>query len=171
CELTRGDGDHQYTQIRGPMDFGPDGRLYAVATRECKRLPSDPATEGELNIEKTDIVRIDPVTGELEVVWGNPGEDFSDAKCYNEAAREIDVTNCIVHIRNARLSPEGNEIVFVATNPQVLDSGLAASGLDLWRVRRNGAHHDWVGGNSDLATVRTFRVHAMSEEAGDPEEE
>jgi hypothetical protein len=169
CEWTRGRDSFEYTTIRGPLEFGPDDQLYTVASRQCVFMQGDPSTHVETNIEKTNIIRVNPRTGTLEEVWGNPGEDFNDGKCYNEATRSIDVTNCIVHIRNAMLSPEGKEIVFVATNPQVLTAGLASQGLDLWRVRRDGVGHDWVGKHSDLAQVRTFQIHRL--EVGDAGEE
>lgn len=150
CELTESNPAYQYTDLRGPLSFGKDGKLYAVAGRDCPGL----------NIEQTDIVAVDPVSKKREVVWGNPGKNFSDALCYNEAAREIDVTNCVVRVNSAVLSPGNNDLVFLATNPNVTDPGLTKETMDIWRVRRDGKEHDWIGAHSEFVTVRSFQVHA-----------
>lgn len=150
CDLTSGRTDRQYTDLRGPLSFGPDGKLYAVAGRRCD----------DFNIERTVIVSVDPATGALSEVWGNRGENFDEARCYSEADRSVDVTNCVVHIKSARLSPAGNEIVFLGTNPNIVDVGLATSKHDLWIVRRDGTRHRWVGNHREIEVVKDFNVHA-----------
>lgn len=156
CELTDGNDAYHYTQVRSPLSFAPDGALYAVAARDC----------GDLNIQDTDLLRIEPATGEIEVAWGNPNdEDFSDARCYDEVEGKIDVTDCIVHVQNAILSPGGNDVAMLATNPNVVDPGLAGSSLDLWRVRRDGQNHEWLGKfrpdeGSQSKLVSNLAVHA-----------
>ncbi|MBA2662613.1 MAG: hypothetical protein H0U74_09990 [Bradymonadaceae bacterium] len=149
CVLTHENPAYQYTDLRGPLGFGPDGKLYAVAARRCD----------ELNIEKTDIIRVDPVTRAYEVVWGNDWKDYADGNCYDDQNRRVDVTNCVVQVRNAQLSPQGKELVFLATNPNVTDPGLAGSTMDLWSVRRNGLAHDWIGKHSIINTVQAYTIH------------
>ncbi len=149
CALTEGNPAYQYTDLRGPLSFGENGKLYAVAGRDC----------GAFNIEQTAIVAIDPVTKAYETVWGDFGQDYNDGLCYNGETRSVDVENCVVRVNSAVLSPGGNDLVFLATNPNVTDPGLAKEVQDIWRVRRDGAGHEWIGGHSDFTTVRSFQVH------------
>ena len=94
-----------------------------------------------------------------EVVYGNPGDNFSEANCYDSVEQQIDVENCIIFIEKAILSPKGNELAFIGTNPNVTDPSLAESNLDVWKVRRDGADHEWIGANGESYVAKTLAVH------------
>jgi hypothetical protein len=149
CALTEGNEDYHYTDIRSPISFGPDGDLYLTAARAC----------GEFNIEDTDILRLSPESSDYSVVWGNDGVNFSPDDCYDPVEEAVDVTNCTVWIERAMISPGGNELAFIATNPNVVEPALAATNVDLWTVKRNGADHAWVGEHGELSVVEDVRVH------------
>ncbi len=149
CQLTSGRDDLFYTGVRGPLSFGADGSLYAVATRDCD----------DQNIPISRILRMQPTSSDFEVVYGNPGDAFDDALCYDEEESQVDTENCIIEIQSARLSPGGNKLAFTGTNPNVVDADLAATTMDLWEVKRDGTDHEWTGGNGELDVVERFQVH------------
>ena len=149
CALTSGNDDLFYTDVRAPISFGPDGDLYLTAARACD----------ELDIEHTAILRVTPNNGNYAVVYGNDGKDFSPDDCYDPVEEDVDVTNCTVWIQRALVSPQGNELVFVGTNPNVIEPGLAQSNVDVWTVKRDGSDHNWVGEHEELDVVRSIRVH------------
>ncbi|MEZ4460459.1 MAG: hypothetical protein R3E66_12195 [bacterium] len=149
CELTAGRADLFYTDLRAPMSFGKDGGLYVVGSRDC----------GELNMPDADILRLTPTSSDYSVVFGNPGQNFDDAKCYNAAEQKPDDQNCVLYIGNAQLSPQGNQLAFTATNPLVIEPSLADSTLDIWKVDRDGTNRSWVGGNTELRSASGVRVH------------
>lgn len=154
CELTQGAASHPYTTARAPISFGADGNIYVVGARECA------GNTGELNIGDTDILRISPLGGGIDVVSGNPGENFDDGRCYDFTENEIDIKNCIVYIQQAVLSPMGNELAFLATNPNVQGAETAASSLDVWTVLGNGEGREWLGNTDLFDEVSRIRVHS-----------
>lgn len=159
CIATRADGTRTYTDIRAPMSFGPDGQLYFVGQRNCV-AGSPSGDDTEANIPKSAILAANPADGTFVEVFGNPeGENFSDAKCYDEIENQIDVTDCVTMIHSARLSPEGNDLVFMATNPSVTSPANASRVFDVWRVRRDGEDHSWIGNTSQVLLLDSFRVH------------
>jgi hypothetical protein len=85
--------------------------------------------------------------------------NFSPDDCYDPVEEAVDVTNCTVWIERAMISPGGNELAFIATNPNVVEPALAATNVDLWTVKRNGADHAWVGEHGELSVVEDVRVH------------
>lgn len=149
CDLTAGRDDLYFTDVRGPLSFGPDGGLYVVGARDCN----------ELNMPDSGILRLSPTSDEYAVVFGKQGLDFDDGKCYNAAEQKPDDQNCIVYISSATLSPAGNAFAFMATNPLVVEPSLADSALDVWTVRRDGEQRKWVGDNTELRSVTSLRVH------------
>lgn len=149
CALTSGNDDYFYTEVRAPLTFGEDGQVYLTAARAC----------GDLNMEHTAILRINPDNGAKTTVYSNEGEGFVADNCYNAAESAIDVTNCTIWVQRAALSPKANQLVFVGTNPNVTEPGLAQTNVDLWIVDRDGANHAWVGGRPQAERVRTFTVH------------
>lgn len=153
CENTAGDALRPYTSLAAPMSFGADGSLYVVGQRQCAGL------SGELNIPDSDILRLKPNSSKFEVVYGNPGKDFDANKCFNAAENKIDVTECITYINSARLSPNGNEITFLATNPNVTDVSKASTSFDVWTVLLDGTMHEWNGGRDLFDRVEAFWVH------------
>lgn len=149
CALTAGNDDLVYTDVRAPISFGPGGNLYLTAARAC----------GEGNIERTDIVKLSPTSSDIQIAYGNEGNPFDPDKCWSEAENRPDVTNCVAWIERAVVSPGGNALAFVATNPNVTDVSLAQTHVDLWTVLRNGENHDWVGAHPELEVVKTLSVH------------
>lgn len=153
CENTAGNAKLPYTALTAPMSFGADGSLYLVGQRECA------GKNGELNIADTDIIKLKPTSSEFEVVYGNPGKNFDANLCYDATENKVDVTNCITYIKSAQLSPGGNELTFLATNPEVTDVSKAASSYDVWTVLANGQDHEWNGKQDLFARVLSFWVH------------
>lgn len=149
CALTSGNDDLFYTEIRPPISFGADGALYVAAARACD----------EANIEHTAILRLQPDSYDYAPITSNEMSDFSADDCYDPVEERIDTTNCTIWIQRALVSPGGNSIAFVGTNPNVLDSALAESNVDLWTIKRNGDDREWVGGHAELDVVRNFAVH------------
>lgn len=153
CELTEGNADYQYTKIRGPLSFDKGGNLYAVGTRDCN--------SGDAG--DSDILKFDPASGEYEVVWGNPDTGYDPDLCWNNDSNPPgpDDAQCVPYITSARVSPKGNEVAFLATNPGVAEGRLAPDTMDLWTVLRNGEDHAWVGGHdSVLKHVTRMYVHS-----------
>ncbi|QDG54641.1 hypothetical protein FIV42_29020 [Persicimonas caeni] len=150
CELTEGNEDYHYTRIRGPLTFDNGGNLYAVGTRDC--------SSGDAG--DSDILKFDPASGEYDVVWGNPDTGYDPGLCWDNDAMEPDDAQCVPYIKSARVSPEANEIAFLATNPGVAEGRLAPETMDLWTVLRNGEEHAWVGGHDYvLKNVTRLYVH------------
>lgn len=152
CALTAGDLE-AYTTIKPPMTYGADGSAYVVGSRSC--------AEDGLNIPKSDILRLDPRDSDFSIVFGNPGNDFDDALCFDEENEVIDITDCEIVVDRAWTSPGGNTVTFLGTNPNVLDPSLAASTLDLWTVLRNGEDKKWIGQHSQFEEVLNLRTHAL----------
>lgn len=150
CDLTDGNADYHYTRIRGPISFDKGGSLYAVGTRDCN--------SGDAG--DSDILKFDPTTGEYEVVWGNPATGYDAGLCWDNDSMEANDEQCVPYIRSARVSPQGNEVAFLATNPGVAEGRLAPATMDLWTVLRNGEDHAWVGRhNYVLKNVTRLYVH------------
>lgn len=172
CDWTREDGSFAYTDIDNQMSFGEDGRIYVAAARECVRPLGDPAGEGaESNIPRSAITRIDPQTGTFEEIYGNPqGEDFDESRCYDEIEQQVVIDDCVTRLVSARLSPGGNDLIFSATNPNVVDPGLADRTFDMWSVQRDGTEPAWLTRGPSTWSVVNFRVHAdprIAEEAAE----
>ncbi|RAL23614.1 hypothetical protein DL240_05495 [Lujinxingia litoralis] len=171
CAWTKEDGSFAFTDIDDVMSFGADGRLYVTASRECVRPLGDPAVEGaENNIPRSAITVIDPQTGTFEEIFGNLGaEDFDESRCYDELEQQVDITNCVTRQVSARLSPGGNDLIFSATNPNVVDPGLADRIFDMWSVKRNGEDPVWLTREPSTWSVVTFGVHPDPRAATDAE--
>lgn len=159
CVATRANGERSYTDVVGPLSFGPEGNLYFVGRRDCVAgTPSGDDTEA--NVPKTSILSADPTTGEFLEVYGNVnGEDFDEARCYDEIEFATDITDCITVIDGVKISPDGNDLVFRATNPTVTSPANADRIYDIWRVKRNGEDHDWIGDSPSTRIIETFTVH------------
>ncbi len=159
CLASREDGSYGFTDAVGPLTFGPDGRLYLVAQRNCVY---DTATgdDTEANIPASVIIAIDPTTGEYEEIFGNTArENFEEIRCFDVDEQRVDITDCMINIDSARLSPDGNDIVFLGSHPSAGTASLASDRFDVWRVRRDGEDHDWIGRMSNMYPVRHFQVH------------
>ncbi len=153
CELTQGDDELQYTEVRPPMSFGPDGNLYVTAGRQCNEFM------GETNVGDTAVLRISPLGGMIDVITGNIGENFEPARCYDDVEMEITTEDCPVYIEEARLSPDFNEVAFLGTNPEVTDPDKGTTTLDVWTILRDGTDRTWLGGNGPFQTVVRMDVH------------
>jgi len=153
CELTQEIDGYEYTDVRPPLVFGPDNNLYVTAARECG------GRGGEINMGDTDILRISPNGGMIDVVSGNMGENFDAEKCYDLANRDYTIPGCVIYIRNAMLSPNGQELAFLGTNLDVTDVSKAASTLDVWSVLSNGENREWLGRNDLFDEVLRLDVH------------
>lgn len=162
CDWTREDGSFAYTDIDSEMTFGEDGRIYVAAARDCVRPLGEAAGEGtEANIPLSAITRIDPQTGTFDEIYGNPqGDDFDESRCYDEIEQQVVIDDCITRVVSAKLSPQGNDLIFSATNPNVVDPGLADRTFDMWSVQRDGAEPAWLTREPSTWSVVNFRVHA-----------
>lgn len=149
CELTAGNDDLFYTSLRSPLNFGSDGNLYFAADRDCN----------DLNIAAAGVIKIEPTTGNIETVYGNRNENFDFNRCYDEVEQVTNVEDCVVFVESAVLSPGGNKIAFLATNPEVIDYALAESTLDIWLMDRDGQNYQWIGNHGSLEAVQSIRVH------------
>ncbi len=149
CALTEGNENYFYTDLRSPITFGADGGLYLTGARNC----------GDLDIEHTAILRLTPTSNTIETVFGNAGKDFSADDCFDVVENKVDVTNCTIWVQRAVVSPGGNSLAFIGTNPNVTEPQLAQSNVDLWTVRRDGTQHDWVGDHPEREVVRSITVH------------
>lgn len=153
CELTQEIDGYEYTDVRPPLTFGADGNLYVTAARECGGRP------GEINMGDTDILRISPLGGVVDVVTGNMAENFDDGRCYDLTENRIDITDCVIYIDNAVLSPNGQELAFLATNPNVTDVSKASATFDVWSVLANGEEREWLGDSDLFDEVLRIGVH------------
>jgi hypothetical protein len=142
CDATRGSAA-AYTAVRAPMSFGADGALYVLAERKCEGL------QGELDIPDTDILKVNPTTSAVSVVYGNPGKNFDESVCYSSAERVPTPATCIVAMTSAVMSPEGKEISFLGTNPES-NLGKAAITMSVWSVLADGSQPRWFGKVNDL---------------------
>ncbi len=166
CEATRNDGSFAFTDIEGPITFGPDHRVYFVGQRHCIRTAADPEDDVESDIPRTAILAGDLTTGEYEEIYGNlDGEDYSAADCSGDAGTSVG-SECYIFIDNARLSPRGNELVFMGSNPTV-SPGLAENRKEIWRVRRDGTQPMRIGGLSGAHSALEVAVHAGEDESED----
>lgn len=149
CALTAGNEELKYTNVRDPLTFAPDGRLYLVAARDCQ--------EGET--EQTDILSLSPTSSDVSVAYGMQGEPFDPDKCWSEAEQRVDTTECTPWIERSAVSAEGNVLAFIGTNPNVTDPALAESNVDLWTVQRDGENHAWVGNHQELEVLKSLDIH------------
>lgn len=160
CEATRAGGDFPFTDAEPPFEFGPDGRVYFVGTRDCARSPAVEGDEDEANIPRTSVVAADPATAEIEEIWGNTDNlDFTVEGCYADDGTVEDDSMCAVYIDEARLSPAGDEVVFRATNAASASEGLNQTALDVWKVRRDGENAAWIGDSSAGHTAYDVNAH------------
>lgn len=149
CELTQGNDDLFYTGARSPISFGPDGNVYVVADRDCN----------DFNIPAAGVLRISPTTGQIDMVYGNKTENYDVNLCYDPIENTPSVEQCVTYIDSVHLSPNGNKIAFLATNPYVVDYELAKSTLDIWVANRDGSNFKWLGNHGELEAVRAIRTH------------
>lgn len=154
CEITVARDISRYTNINAPMTFGPDNMLYVAASRDC------PAMVGERNMPDSDIIKINPEGGEISVVTGSAKQDFSADRCYDLTNNKVDITDCVVYIAQAVLSPLGNELALIATQPETQDASLAATKLDVWTVLKDGSEREWLGDGSIFDEARRVTTHA-----------
>ena len=165
CEVTRQDGSFSYTHIDGPLSFGPDERVYFVGERDCtsSEMGDD---DDEAQYPPSAILAGDPYTGEFEEIYGNTEREDIDLRgCGGLGEGVQDPSECTISIDSARLSPEGNDIVFLgSTATGGVSPGIAQGSMDVWRVRRDGEDPAWIGessfdGASLSAEAVDFRVH------------
>lgn len=150
CELSKDDATYEYTQFEAPISFDNDGNLYGAARRDC-------VSEG--TVGDSDIIKINPRTKEYGVVWGNSSTGFDPSKCWDADNQVVDISECEPYISAAVVSPDGNDIAFSATNPNIDNEDFGKRNLDIWSVLRNGEEHDWVGGHNVFQTVDRIAVH------------
>ncbi|MFW5966771.1 MAG: hypothetical protein ACOCV2_04590 [Persicimonas sp.] len=154
CAETEGDEDYYYSEARGPLSVDSEGNVYLVGARHCDDVDSE--------VGHSDIVRVDPIEGEHEVVWGNSQEGGFDADdCWDSDANEPSDTDCNPYIRWATLSPEYNQLAVGATNPHVdYPAENVEDRAGLWTVQRDGEEHGWAEGEtgSDEA-IENINVH------------
>lgn len=156
CAETEGNEDYHYTLLHGPAGFDDADNLYLVGERNC-----DDVGGGE--VPHTDVIRVDPLEGEHEVVWGNTeGGDLDLNDCWDSEAGEPSDDECQPYISSARLSPEHNELAVEAMNPYVDNVGFAEDTPGLWTVLRNGEEHAWAEAEqSSDQLVEDVNVHPM----------
>ena len=157
CEATTAGGARSYTSASGPLSFDAQGRLYVVARRQDAQRNPCP---GELNVPDSDVLAISPSTGDVEVITGNDNESFDAAACINGADNSVNTTDCVLSIKQAVLSPGGNELALRATNPNVSGEEKADETMDVWSVRADGTNREWLGGSGIFDDVESVRVHA-----------
>ncbi len=150
CELTTGNANYHYTTFAGPISFDSNDMLYGVGRRDCPN---------ENTVGDSDVLQIDPNTGNYNVVWGNPDAGFNADACWDADAQKPSDAECVPYIQSALLSPGGNEIAMLATNPWIEDPNLATQIPDVWTVLRNGQDHAWVGQHDQLKVVESIAVH------------
>lgn len=153
CEITASRDTQRYTDVNAPLSFGPDNNLYLVAQRDCPELA------GENNMPDSDILRISPQGGMVDVVTGNMRQDFDDARCYDAQEQKIDTSDCVIYIQQADLSPGGNELAFLGTNPNTTDVSQVDSKLDVWTVLKNGDDREWLGKGTIFEEARRVSTH------------
>ncbi len=154
CELTAGADIRRYTDINTPMVFDQSNTLYVTAARDCGAIVA-----GERNMPDSDILAINPEGGAVSVVTGSENQDFDAERCYDTTENKIDVTDCVIYIAQAVLSPGGNEFAVLATNPDVQDPSLAASVLDVWTILKDGSKREWVGQGTLFEEGRRVSTH------------
>ena len=148
CELSNGNKDYYYTLGRS-IHFGPDKKLYMAAERDC----------GDQNVPDSGVLKLSPTSSEIEVTYGATGNGFNPDDCFDADENRVDVKDCNPYISNALISPGGNDIVFLGTNPNVVEFGLAKKNIDIWRVKKNGQGKEWLGNHSELDVVKDIRIH------------
>lgn len=148
CELTAGNPDFYYTAVQAPH-FGANNKLYLVAERDC----------GELDTPDSGIISLSPTSTEIEVVFGLDKTGYIGDNCWDPVENKIDTKKCHPYITSALLSPAGNDIVFIGTNPNTTDFEKADDFLDIWRVKRDGTKKEWIGNHSELEVAKSIHVH------------
>ena len=103
-------------------------------------------------------MRLNPLSNDIDVLFGRDG-GYDPDKCYDNVENRIDVTDCTPYIQQALVSPGGNDLIFIGTNPNVTDPSLSESNVDLWSVKRNGEGKRWLGEHPELQRVKTVQVH------------
>lgn len=153
CAETEGEADYYYTQARGPLSFDNQGNVYLVGVRDCEDVEADSG--------HSDVVRVDPIEGDHEIVWGNSQDGGYDANdCWDPEANEPSDTDCSPYVDRARLSPGANELAVAATNPHVGDNRFAADQFGLWTVQRDGEEDGWAEGETGSdETIENINVH------------
>ena len=149
CELTAAREVARYTSASSRLTFGPDNALYLTAERDC----------GEGNMPDSDVLRIEAEGGDVSVVTGNARERFDDARCYDDNEGKIDTSDCVIYIEQAALSPLGRELALLATHPGTTTPEQADSKLDVWTVRRDGSHREWIGEGTIFDEGRRLMTH------------
>jgi hypothetical protein len=153
CDLTEGNADYHYTTLEGPITFDGAGNLYGAAARDCA---------GSDDVGDSDILKIDPRSGDYEVVWGNPDTGYDPDACWDAENERPSDEECKPYVSAARLSPGNNELAFLATTPHVGEPRLASKSADLWTVKRDGEDHQWVGElESTQAVITEIHVHPL----------
>lgn len=150
CALSEGMDDYRYTNLASTISFDEQGRFYGVAQRNCS---------SEDKVGGSEIIQIDPTTQEVKFVWGNPEMGYDGNNCWDEINARPDDANCVPYITGALLSPGANDFAVNATNPNIDSDDLAVKFQDIWRVRRNGADHKWIGGHSIFSIASSIAVH------------
>lgn len=172
CAKTREEGSFEFTDINGPLSFGPDGRVYFVGVRNCTPSQTDPDDDVEADIPRTSIVAADPWTGQFEEVFGNiEGENYDGSHC-GDIGEDYDASNeCSLYIEDARLSPNGNDLVFRASFTG--GHSNAEEILHLWRARRDGETFSLIGepGIKTIESLTLFSYEDDDEEQQNDEEQ
>lgn len=148
CELSAGNKDYYYTKGRS-IYFGPDNKLYLAAERDC----------GDQNVPDSGVISLSPTNNEVKVAFGSEAGGFNPDNCYDNVENRVDVTKCTPYISSALISPAGNDVIFLGTNPNVVESGLAKKNIDVWRVKRDGSGKEWLGNHGELDVVKSIRIH------------
>ena len=171
CELAKSDPLIDFTGITGPLSFDEQGRLYAVGVRDRSCLQGD---FGD-NDRTSQIIRIDPEKRssydltrresqerQYEIIEGLPADQrFEPSSCQGETGFELE--SCQVFVGEVRISPNGQEIAYTATNPNSARP-LAREKLYLWHALRDGSQRRVAGDEetvraNDNKEYRQLRVH------------
>jgi len=169
CETVEQDTSIRFTSVRGPLSFDQEGNVYLVGERDrsCirSRFTDVPQNRRDRIGPNSQVVKVDPESGEFEVLEGLPSDElFDPGNCFDEAEGALDITEaCKVWVDRARVSPGGDEVAFTATNPNTSSWPKSADFVNLWHMLRDGSEK-WFTGDVETNTLDTttfyLRVHS-----------
>ena len=163
CQIVAEDDSIDFTSIHGPLSFDKDHNLYAVGIRErFYQGGGNSSCPGDYDTHTGQVVKIDPEKRTYDILEGlTPDKEFDPGACWNSAEKKLSIDGCGVYVDKARVSPEGNEIVFAGTNPNTDTVGDANRYVGLWHMLRDVSDRWFTGDKNTSATeiVRAIWVH------------